>query len=94
MLFRVLLVIGLSVFFNGSALASENKITINVVTENTFPLQYLEGEAVKGPATELLEAVLQQAGVEYQIQVLPWARAYQIAKQQKKYTYLFYCQNA
>ena len=83
MFFRVLLVIWLLSSAVNSVLAIENKITINVVTENAFPLQYQEGATVTGPATKLLKAVLEQAQLDYQINVLPWARAYETAKQEK-----------
>lgn len=54
-------------------------IKIKVVTEDTFPLQYLENGKVLGPATVLVEQVLSAAGIAYQIEVLPWARAYHAA---------------
>ena len=57
----------------------QNVINIKVVTEDTFPLQYLENGKITGPATKLVEQVLLAAGVTYNIEVLPWARAYQLA---------------
>ena len=57
----------------------QDVINIKVVTEDTFPLQYLENGKVTGPATNLVEQVLLAAGVTYNIEVLPWARAYQLA---------------
>jgi len=49
---------------------------IKVVTEDTFPIQYLENGKVLGPATDLVKAVLAEANINYTIEVLPWARAY------------------
>lgn len=57
----------------------QDVINIKVVTEDTFPLQYLENGKVTGPATNLVEQVLLAAGVTYNIEVLPLARAYQLA---------------
>ncbi|SEL31852.1 amino acid ABC transporter substrate-binding protein, PAAT family [Colwellia chukchiensis] len=52
---------------------------VTVVTENTFPIQYLKDGEVVGFATELVKAVLADAKLPYEIQVLPWARAYRTA---------------
>jgi polar amino acid transport system substrate-binding protein len=54
-------------------------LKIKVVTEDTFPIQYLEKGQVLGPATDLVKSVLAEAGLPYSIEVLPWARAYNIA---------------
>lgn len=54
-------------------------INIKVITEDTFPLQYLENGKVSGPATALVEQVLSAAGISYHIEVAPWARAYHLA---------------
>ncbi|MGB2742650.1 MAG: hypothetical protein WBC60_19070 [Cognaticolwellia sp.] len=54
-------------------------INIKVVTEDTFPLQYLDHGEILGPATALVEEVLIAAGVTYNIEILPWSRAYHVA---------------
>lgn len=59
--------------------SAQDVINIKVVTEDTFPLQYVENNQVLGPATELVEQVLLAAKVNYNIEVLPWARAYHLA---------------
>jgi polar amino acid transport system substrate-binding protein len=59
--------------------SAQNVINIKVVTEDTFPLQYVVNNKVAGPATELVEQVLSAAEVNYSIEVLPWARAYHLA---------------
>lgn len=63
------------------ALANEQEanIRIKVVTEDTFPVQYFENGKMSGPATKLVEQVLSTAGLRYEIEVLPWARAYHLA---------------
>jgi len=52
---------------------------IKVVTEEFPPLQYSEGGELTGPSTEIVRAVFARAGLEAQISVLPWVRAYKIA---------------
>jgi len=52
---------------------------IQVITEDLPPAQYVEDGIVKGPATEIVKKVLEKAGVDYKITVLPWARAYLMA---------------
>lgn len=71
-------------FLNGFAYSTNlhskyDAIKIKVVTEDTFPLQYLENDKVIGPATDLVEQVLSLADIPYNIEVLPWARAYHLA---------------
>lgn len=55
------------------------ELKIRVVTEDTFPIQYLENGKILGPSTELVRSVLDEANIPYSIEVLPWARAYSIA---------------
>src|SRR5574343_704797 len=47
-------------------------------TEELPPLNYQDGGQVSGFATELLQAVMQQAGYSVDIQLMPWARAYRL----------------
>jgi len=76
----IFLLLFLSSFANGTNVhAKHDAIKVKVVTEDTFPLQYLEGGKVVGPATALVEQVLSMAGITYSIDVLPWARAYHLA---------------
>ncbi len=64
------------------ALAFEEQVDIHikVVTEDTFPVQYIENGVITGPATKLVEQVLITANLKYDIEVLPWARAYYLAR--------------
>lgn len=57
----------------------DNPLIIKVVTEDSYPIQYIEQGVILGPATDLVKAVLEEAKLEYSIEMLPWARAYQIA---------------
>lgn len=52
---------------------------LRVVTEDTA-YTYLHEGKIGGPATEVVEATLQRAGLDdYQIGLYPWARAYDMA---------------
>jgi polar amino acid transport system substrate-binding protein len=57
--------------------------TILVVTEDGYPLQYMQDQKVVGTGTELVEAVMKQAGLAYTINMYPWARAYTLAQREK-----------
>ncbi len=62
-----------------SIVANGQEITLRVVTEDTFPIQYVENGEVVGPSTELVRSVLAEANIPYTIEILPWARAYNAA---------------
>jgi polar amino acid transport system substrate-binding protein len=52
---------------------------LQVVTEAT-PYSYLQGDQLAGPATEVVRAALQRAGLDdYRAGLYPWARAYDLA---------------
>lgn len=62
--------------------ASSQAQNIRVVTEDTS-YSYLENGRVAGPASAVVEATLQRAGLhDYRITLYPWARAYDMALQQ------------
>jgi polar amino acid transport system substrate-binding protein len=64
----------------GMLCAGEN---ITVVTENWKPYNYEEDGIFKGTSTEIVRAVLDRAGVNYTIELYPWARAYLMAQREK-----------
>ena len=51
--------------------------TINIVTEELIPFSYFDVDEnkVKGYCTDLIRAVMKEADLDYNIQMLPWARA-------------------
>lgn len=53
---------------------------LRVVTESWPPYTYSENGEIKGVVTEIVEATLNRAGLDYSIELYPWARAYDIAK--------------
>ena len=55
---------------------------ITLVTEDLWPLNYLEAGELKGTAPPVVFKLLAKAGLDYELRVLPWARAYKIAKEQ------------
>jgi len=61
------------------ALPEETKLT--VVTEDWPPFSYLdENGQVNGLTTELVKQLLADQGIHYELELLPWNRAYQKAK--------------
>jgi polar amino acid transport system substrate-binding protein len=69
-----------------NALAAE---TLQVVTEEYPPYNYLKDGKVEGVGTEVVEEVLQEAGMNYRISVWPWARALRMAETEPNV--LIYC---
>ncbi|MDF2177138.1 transporter substrate-binding domain-containing protein [Aliiglaciecola sp. CAU 1673] len=53
---------------------------LKIVTEHHPPVQYLLEDVITGSATQILKMVLEEAGLEADIQIMPWARAYSLAK--------------
>lgn len=70
--------LSLVIIFVGSFAYAEE---IKIVTEDLAPLNYLDNKdgKVKGICTEVVQAVLEEIGINYKIEVLPWARAYMTA---------------
>ncbi|GEA09939.1 hypothetical protein KUL49_03140 [Alteromonas sp. KUL49] len=57
--------------------------TVSAVTESLGKLQYVDDNGqVTGFATDVARAVAERAGVELDIAVMPWARAYKVAQEQ------------
>ncbi|WP_088328372.1 transporter substrate-binding domain-containing protein [Lacimicrobium sp. SS2-24] len=72
-LFRALIV------FSFSALSFADP-TFRVVTENHPPVQYLHENNIVGPATEVVRDLLKRSGIDADIEMMPWARAYHFAQ--------------
>jgi len=68
----------LGLLFAGSLFAQK----INVVTEEYPPYNYTESGKVTGLATEVVEAILKKAGVDYHLTSYPWSRAYKMAQEE------------
>lgn len=52
---------------------------LRIVTEELPPYNMTQGGHVTGLSTEVVQAVLKEAGLQAPIQSMPWARAYDIA---------------
>ena len=78
----VILVVTFSFTLLYGAQSSEYKL--RVVTEDIYPMSYLDPETQKpaGYATDYLVQLLEEAKVEYSIDVLPWSRALNIASEE------------
>lgn len=57
--------------------------SIQIVADEFPPYNYTEEGKVTGLGTEIVQALLQEVGIEANIQVLPWARAYKMAQEEK-----------
>ena len=53
---------------------------LRVVTEDWPPYNYSEQGNVTGVVTEVVLAALDRTGLDYTVEVLPWARAYKLAR--------------
>ena len=56
---------------------------LTILTENLPPLNYVENGVLIGPSVEIVKQIQKRVGSEAQIQVYPWARAYQMALNEK-----------
>ena len=55
---------------------------IKVVTEDLWPLNYLQDGELKGKSAQVVLSALEKSGLSYQLEVLPWPRAFKIATEQ------------
>ena len=60
--------------------ASASAQTIAFVTEEYAPFNYREGKVIKGATVEQVEKVMADIGVGYTLDVMPWARAFSLAR--------------
>ncbi len=65
----------------GQALA-QARPRILITTESSAPSSMLQNGRVTGFATEKVRVVMERAGIDYDIEMLPWKRAYLIAQTQ------------
>jgi polar amino acid transport system substrate-binding protein len=69
------LLLGLLLMRCGAATAAD----LRIVTEDLPPYSMIEKGKATGMSTEIVQAVLAQVGLQTPIEVLPWARAYDLA---------------
>jgi polar amino acid transport system substrate-binding protein len=56
--------------------------TLHFVTEEYAPFNYSEGGRITGIAVEQVKAIAKAAGIDYTIEIMPWARAFAMAQNQ------------
>lgn len=56
---------------------------LTIYTEEFPPFNYTEGGKIKGASTEVIEAIMDKSGMDYEIKSYPWARTYHLAQQQE-----------
>lgn len=56
---------------------------LTILTENLPPLNYLRDGKLVGPSVEIVQEIQRRVGSKAKIQVMPWARAYKIALEQR-----------
>ena len=59
--------------------------TLHFVTEEYAPFNYTKDGKITGIAVEQVEAIAKAAGVDYTLEIMPWARAFAMAENQPKY---------
>ena len=64
--------------------SSSNSQSLRIVSEKLPPLQYIEKDgSITGAMVDIVKLLLQRANLEADIEILPWARSYQIALERK-----------
>ncbi len=76
MIKQLLLLALLSLPLTGPAHAA----TVKFMTEEYPPFSYHEGDALKGASVEQVELLMQKAGIDMHIELMPWTRAYAAAQ--------------
>lgn len=56
---------------------------LHVITENWIPYNYEDRGELKGEATVNVIKTLERAGIDYQLSIFPWSRAYRISLKKK-----------
>jgi polar amino acid transport system substrate-binding protein len=54
--------------------------TVNFMTEEYPPFSYHEGDKLKGASVEQVHLLMQKAGIDMHIELMPWTRAYAAAQ--------------
>lgn len=65
-----------------SCTAKGHAETVHFTTEEYPPFNYRDGKVLKGATVDQVEAVMSAIGVDYTIEMMPWARAYSLAQSQ------------
>jgi polar amino acid transport system substrate-binding protein len=60
--------------------ASASAATVSLLTEEYPPFSYRDGKAIKGASIEQIDRMMTTAGIDYAVEMMPWARAYSLAQ--------------
>ena len=58
--------------------------TLHFVTEEYAPFNYLKDGKITGIAVDQVEAISKAAGIDYTMEIMPWARAFAMAENQPR----------
>lgn len=58
--------------------------TLHFVTEEYAPFNYLKDGKITGIAVDQIDAITKAAGIDYTMEIMPWARAFAMAESQPK----------
>jgi polar amino acid transport system substrate-binding protein len=61
-------------------LASAQAASVTFTTEEYAPFNYRDGKQIKGATVEQVQKIMADIGVDYTIEIMPWARAYSLAQ--------------
>lgn len=56
--------------------------TLHFLTEEYAPFNYSKGGAITGIAVDQMRIIAERAGVDYTLEMMPWARAFSLAENQ------------
>lgn len=62
-----------------------NAEPLHLVTESYPPMNFPQNGVLKGTSVDLLKKVMADAGVAYDMEMMPWARAYKLAQTKDGY---------
>jgi polar amino acid transport system substrate-binding protein len=72
--------LGIALIASSTAVSADSaSLPIRVVTENLAPYNMLENGEITGLSTDVVKAVFSRVGSTTRIELLPWARAYDLA---------------
>ncbi len=75
-------VVALSAALSAADSVAQTRPRLAITTESSPPSSMLEGGRVTGFATEKIRVMMERAGIDYSIELLPWKRAFLIAQTQ------------
>ena len=65
-----------------AAFSAPRAETVHFVTEEYAPFNYSKDGRITGIAVEQVEAMAKAAGIDYTLEIMPWARAFALAEKQ------------